>query len=128
MTMSAEFIRHGLADSMGAALNLRTRAPGLFQIELPAFFADGDALAIYVRTVGSVSLVVTDLGEMRGRLLDWGRPSEMVDEVLARFAEAHGFALVDGEIRIEVAPDELFASMLALLQIETLADSLLGGF
>lgn len=125
--MSFEFIRQTIADSMGAAINVRGRSPGLFQIELPAFLADGDVVPIYVKPVHGDALIITDLGETRARLRDRDRSGKSTDEMLARLAEPHGFALVEGEIRIEVVQDEVFAAILALLQIEAQAEGLADG-
>lgn len=123
VTASADSLREAFASGLDASASVRVRRPGsLFQVELPAFMSDGDAAAIFVRPSSAGSLVVTDLGSTRTRLSYERELSAEIDDELARLAELQGLRVEGGEIQVEVAPSELLAAALGLLQVEAQAE------
>lgn len=123
---TAEALQRAFASALDSGASVRVRRPGrLFQVELPAYMGDGDAAEIYVRPgEGEGSLVVTDLGSTRTRISYRRELDESIDAELARLADSHGLELVDGELQVEVAPNELLGATLGLLQVEAQAEQL----
>lgn len=127
--MSVEHeLMHAFTSGLDGQARVRARRPGrIYQIELPAYLADGDVAEVYVRTAPSGRMIVTDLGTTRMRLSYDREITPDIDSHLATFAESQGFNLKQGELQAEVGKGELLAAALGLIQIEAQADRMLAG-
>lgn len=122
--MTPDELKSRLQAGFDSSASVRVRRPGLiYQIELPAFLADGDAAQIFVRTEApSGCVTVTDLGQTLMRLSYTRALSDPAVERLERLASAHRFSFQNGQFFRHVPFDELFAAALALAQLETEAE------
>lgn len=111
--------------SFGAAVEVRARRPGvLCQVEVPAFLADGDAAAVYVRPAAEPGrLLMTDLGTTCMRLSYTRKLAPSNLATLDRLAEMHGFKLMDGSLVATMPASELAVGALGLVQIESEAEA-----
>lgn len=118
--MEADELNERLRAGFGSTAQVRARRPGkLFQIELPAYLADGDAATIFVRPELDGRVTITDLGHTCMRL-SYVRPvSGTAENTIRRIAERHGFKFHQGQIFSAVTTEDLFTSALRLAQIES---------
>lgn len=122
--INASTIESALRAGFGETTKVRARRPGtIYQIEIPAYLADGDAAAIFVRPGGNGRVVMTDLGHTSMRLSYSRKLTPAVDEALDRLARRHGFTHTDGAIASEMPTSEVFAGAMGLLQIEAEAEA-----
>lgn len=113
-----------LQAAFGAGSSIRPRRPNkLYQIDLPAFFGDGDAAAIFVRLRDDGLLTLTDLGHTCMRLSYTRIVTPAVEEAVSALASKHGFTLTEQRIESNMPPDEILAGALGLLQIESEAEA-----
>jgi hypothetical protein len=121
--MTAADIQTALSIGLGTGIAVRARRPGLYQIHVPAYLADGDGAAVYVKALGDARVRVTDIGQTCMRLSYTRKIDSDVINVLSRLATWHGMKLEDGELATEVPANEIMAAMLALLQVEAAAEA-----
>jgi hypothetical protein len=108
-----------LHAGFGSTARVVTRRPGIiYQVELPAFLADGDAATVFVRPDTEGHVLITDLGQTCMRLSYSRGLTASVTEAVEQLAERHGFKFDDGQIFARVPIRELFASAMALAQTE----------
>lgn len=119
---TAEWIRRAFTQSVDSAARVRSRRVGLWQVDLPAYLADGDAPGIFVREMPDGILRVTDLGTTQMRV-SYARPlSGEINAELARLAERQGLSFEGGELYVEVGASELLPAALGVLQVQAQAD------
>jgi Domain of unknown function DUF1828 len=113
-----------LKSGFGAGTRVRTRRPNaLCQLHVPAYLADGDAAAIYVRPLEDGRLLMTDLGHTLMRLSYTRRVNAEVRATLAHLSKRHGFDLDEDRLVSTMRPEELLAGALGLIQIESEAEA-----
>lgn len=106
-------------DALGSHANVRARRPRLYQISVPAFFADGDGAGIYAELLDDGRIKLTDLGSTYMRLTYSGDVSSAQETVLERLAKGHGFLFEDdGALSSTVTTAELAAGVFGLVQVE----------
>lgn len=122
--MTLDDLRNTLAAGFDASATVRVRRPGLiFQVELPAYLADGDAATIFVRPEGPEGqLTVTDLGNTVMRLSYTRTVSPAATDRLEKLARSHGFTFASGQFFRHVPAADLFPAALALAQLEAEAE------
>ena len=117
-------IEAALRAGFGETAKVRARRPGtIYQIEIPAYLADGDAAAIFVRPGSNGLVVMTDLGHTSMRISYSRKLTPAVDEALDRLARRHGFRHAEGTLASEMPASEIFAGAMGLLQIEAEAEA-----
>lgn len=122
--MNAESLAHTLAEGFRSNARVRVRRPNrIYQVELPAYLADGDAAQIFVVAEKGGAVQLSDLGMTRMRLSYRRTLGAADDGVLALLAERHGFSYTEGAFQTSVSPEELFAGALGLAQIQAQADA-----
>lgn len=120
--MNAADLTRALESAFTTA-SVRARRQGrLYQVEIPAYLADGDPALLYVRPRADSTLEVTDLGHTLMRLSYTRAITEKAERAIGDLAARHGFALEAGEIRVIVPQGELFAAVLGLSQVEAAAE------
>lgn len=108
----------------GASARVRARRPNvLFQLDIPAFLADGDAAAIYVRPLGDGRALMSDLGQTCMRLSYEMSVGNKERETLARLATRHGFSLYEERLEAKMPMSELLAGAIGLIQIQAEAEA-----
>jgi hypothetical protein len=113
-----------LNAAFGARARVRARRPDrLYQIDIPASLADGDAPSIFVEPGEDGRLRISDQGMTTMRLSYTAAVSDATTNVLERLADRHGFGVVEGAIVADVRKDEVLAAALGLLQIEAEAEA-----
>lgn len=123
--METEELSQVLRAGFGAEASVRTRRPGaLFQVNLPAFLADGDAVSIYLRPGADGRLTVTDLGHTCMRLSYARKLTGAVLATLGDLAQRHGFALEDERLTASVQRHDILSAALGMVQIQSEADVL----
>lgn len=120
--MNAGDIKAALASSMGEAVIVRPRRPGLYQVTVPAFLIDRDPAAVFVRPMADGRVRVTDVGQTSMRISYTRKLTPDVLEALGSLASLHGIALDEGELSAVVQPDEVLAATMALVQVQTAAE------
>ena len=106
-------------DSLGSQATVRARRLGLFQISVPAYFADGDGAGIYAEPLPDGRIALTDLGSTYMLLTYSGDVSTAQERVLERLAKGHGFSFdEDGALKAIVSDKELAAGVFGLVQVE----------
>ena len=125
--MSAADLESVLRATLGRTIEVRPRRPNtLYQLEMPAFLADGDASAIFVRPEPDGRVLMTDLGKTCMRL---SYTRSLTDELLAaldRLAERHGFRLEEGSLISRMPVTQVAAGALGLVQVEAEAEAVIG--
>jgi hypothetical protein len=121
--MNRQTIHDTLSHRFGEAVRVTAARPRLYQIELPAYMADGDVAQVFVDARDDGQLRVTDLGQTAMRLSYTRKASDSIDEALGRLAQTHGFKFDSGEFAAIVPIDELIAGAIGLLQIESAAEA-----
>jgi hypothetical protein len=115
-----------LRTGFGAEASVRARRPRvLFQVNLPAYLADGDAVAVYLRPAEDGRLTMTDLGHTCMRL-SYSR--KLTDDVLATVADLahrHGFALEDQRIAATFQRQDVLGAALGMIQIQSEAEAVI---
>ena len=119
---SADTIRAAFVRGLDVAATVRARRANLYQLDIPAFCGDGDAVQIYVRAEDDGSVTVTDLGSTRMRVSYHRELGEDVERQLARAASAQGLSVDDGVASSRVELRDLSAAVLGLVQFEAQAD------
>lgn len=124
MRMDAPELTRTLQAAFGAEASVRARRPNrLYQIDLPAFFSDGDAAAIFVRLREDGLITMTDLGHTCMRLSYTRSITSEVEGTISRLASKHGFVFNQQRIESDMPPAELLAGALGLIQIESEAEA-----
>lgn len=123
--MDDRILTEQLRAGFGSTAKVTTRRPGvIYQVELPAFLADGDAVTLFVKPEPDGRMVVvTDLGQTCMRL-SYSREitGSTVDE-LEKVAMRHGLKFSEGQIFARVPIEHLFTTALALAQTEAEAET-----
>jgi hypothetical protein len=113
-----------LQAGFGSTARVVTRRPGIiYQVELPAFLADGDAVTVFVRPEPDGHVVITDLGQTCMRLSYSRALTATVTDDIELLAARHGFKFNEGQIFARVEPKDLFAYAMALAQTEAEAEA-----
>lgn len=120
--MNAADIIAALGNRLGV-VDAKAVRPGVYQLAIPAWMADRDAAAIYVRPLPDGRLRVSDLGQTCMRLSYTQKLEDAELEALDRVAGNHGISLADGELAVDVPPSELLAATLGLVQVESAAEA-----
>lgn len=121
--MTTESLTQALRKGLDPSAMVRVRRPGsLYQLNLPAFHEDGDAVGIFVRPKRDGRVTVTDLGTTFMRLSYGIAITDAIMSQVDSVAQANGFAVHDGEIRSTVDQHDLMPALFGLMQIETLAE------
>jgi hypothetical protein len=112
-----------LRRGFGSEASVRARRPGvLFQLNLPAFLADGDGIAVYLRPNADGRLTMTDLGHTCMRL---GYSRKLTDPVLAtvgELAQRHGFTLDQERIAAVIDRGDVIGAALGMIQVQSEAE------
>lgn len=112
-----------LRAGFGTDASVRARRPGvLFQVNLPAYLADGDSVAVYIRPCADGRLTVTDLGHTCMRLSYSRKLTEEVLSTVADFAQRHGFSLEEERITATIQPADILGAALGMIQIQSEAE------
>ena len=115
----SEMLRAGF----GAEATVRARRPGaLFQVNLPAYLADGDAVAVYLRPSADGRLTVTDLGHTCMRLSHTRKLTNQVLATVADLAQRHGFTLAENRIAATIRGHDVLGAALGMIQIQSEAE------
>lgn len=123
--LTEQAILQSFRDGLDTKASVRSRRPNrLYQVNLPAFMADGDAAQIYLEVESPSKLVMTDLGATCMRLSYTTKLTKALEAALAEAANAQGFSYADGEFRVEIAPGDMLPAALGLLQIQAQAEQL----
>ncbi|NNB89915.1 MULTISPECIES: DUF1828 domain-containing protein [Corallococcus] len=122
--MDAARLTEQLLEGFGSSARVTTRRAGLiYQVEIPAFLADGDPVSIFVRPDTGGFLTVTDLGQTCMRL-SYVRPiTPSVEASLEQIAQRHGLRFHEGQIFARVPQMDLFPTAMALAQAEAEAEA-----
>jgi len=122
--MDAEHLTERLREGFGSSAKVTTRRAGrIFQIELPAYLADGDAANIFVRPEPGGYVVVTDLGHTCMRLSYVRALTGTVTDAVEQIATRHGLRFEEGQIFARVPLQDLFTTALALAQTQAEAET-----
>jgi hypothetical protein len=122
--MTAEEIEIAIRAGFGERALIRTRRAGqIYQIQLPAFFSDGDGVNIFVRPSDDGRLRMTDLGQTAMRLSYTRDLNASAAQAMERLAAVHGFDYSNGEITATILLKEIFPAALGLAQIESEAEA-----
>ena len=122
--MDTESLTSTITKSFGRLARVRARRPQrLYQVEIPAFLADGDAAQIYLRELGSGEVTMTDLGHTAMRLSYTRKITRDVEAALTKLGERHGFRFQDGEFVAQMPRSEITAGAIGLAQIEAAAEA-----
>lgn len=123
-SLTTEALQSAVRIGFGAAASVRARRPGrLFQIEMPAYLADGDGVQLYVEPIKGGDLRVTDIGQTIMRISYTREIDDSVTEKIAGLAERNGFTLTDGVLSTSVRPAELVAALFGLAQVQAVAEA-----
>ena len=123
VTEVSEILRAGF----GAEASVRARRPGvLFQLNLPAFLGDGDAVAVYLRPGERGQLTMTDLGHTCMRLSYSRNVSDVVLATVADLAQRHGFTLDEQRITATIRPADVLGAALGMIQIQSEVEMVVG--
>lgn len=121
--MEIESLTRDLQARFGAGLSVETRRPhSVYQIQVPAFLADGDIAQVFVCPAPDGRVRITDLGATRMRLSYTRQLTGRLELTLEGIAQRHGFSLVSGEIQTTTASGELVAGIIGLIQVESAAE------
>lgn len=122
--MTAEEIVRSLHESFGTRASVRARQPGrLFQVEIAAYLADGDAAQVYVKPLEDGRIQVTDLGATCMRISYEHKLSAKTDAVVRSVAEQYGFEFTNGQVTRTLPLSGLLTAAHALAQIESSAEA-----
>lgn len=122
--MTIDQLTAALQAGFGTSARVRAHRPErLYQVEVPAFLADGDAAVVYVRPEEDGRVRVTDLGHTCMRLSYTRKLTKRTDAVIDDLADRYGFEFRDGEVTAVVRMDELLAGAMSLAQIEASAEA-----
>ena len=109
-----------LQTCFGSEATVRARRPGvLFQVSLPAYLADGDAVAVYLRPNSDGRLIMTDLGHTCMRLSYTRKLTDQVLAIVADLAQRHGFALEEDRILATIRRQDVLGAVLGMIQIQS---------
>ncbi len=115
-----------LRAGFGAEASVRARRPGaLFQVNLPAFLADGDAVAVYLRPGEDGRLTMTDLGHTCMRLSYSRKLTNEVLATVADLAQRHGFALDEQRLAATIRREDILGAALGMIQIQSEAEAVI---
>jgi Domain of unknown function DUF1828 len=119
VTEVSEILRKGF----GSEASVRARRPGvLFQVNLPAYLSDGDAVAVYLRPTADGRLIMTDLGHTCMRLSYSRKLTDGVLATVADLAQRHGFALEEQRLATTIQRADILGAALGLVQIQSEAE------
>ena len=121
--MNVETLARQLAEGYGKTVRIRARRPHVYQIEVPALLADGDAAQLFVTEATDQTLLMTDLGMTAMRLTYRRALTPDDDKVLSALATRHGFAFEGGVVSSRMPVSELFAGALGMVQVQAQADA-----
>src|SRR5262245_18674976 len=115
----SEILRAGF----GAQATVRARRPGaIFQVNLPAYLADGDAVAVYLRPTADARLTMTDLGHTCMRLSHTRKLTGRILSTIAHLAQRHGFTLEEHRIAATIQREDVLGAALGMIQIQSEAE------
>lgn len=117
--MNGEKIESILRFCLGSDVRVVVRRPNLFQVLVPAYFADRDVVQIFAKPLRSGQLRLTDLGHTRMRLSYTRDVNVEVDDAITDLVESHGFRLDEGRIVFDAYAHELVAGVFGLAQVES---------
>jgi hypothetical protein len=121
--MTAETLMEILRSRLDPNALVRVRRPGsLFQVNLPAFHADGDAVSVFVRPLADGRILVTDLGMTFMRMSYGAKLTDAIESEVAKVAKLNGFELREGRIQARVVARDLMPAIFGLIQTEILAE------
>lgn len=113
-----------LHAGFGSEASVRARRPGaLFQVNLPAFLADGDAVAVYLRPGDDGRFKMTDLGHTCMRLSYSRKLTNDVLATVADLAQKHGFSLDEQRLSATIQPGDILGAALGMIQIQSEAEA-----
>lgn len=123
-SLTTETLEAAIRAGFGNAASVRARRPGrLFQIEVPAFLADGDGVQLYVEPTKGDELRVSDVGQTLMRISYTRELDDAVTEKISGLAERNGFSLAEGVLAAFVKPRELVAALFGLAQVQAVAEA-----
>lgn len=117
--MTTDTIAATLSEAIGAEVSVREASGGLWRVDTPFQFADGDHLVIRLRAGERETVEWTDLGHTLMHLSYWmgsdvreGKRGELFEDTLLRFDVDDR----DGELVLASAGDNLGPSLLSFAQ------------
>lgn len=125
--MTLDSLTQAVLTGLGDHVSVRSRRPGrVFQVEIPAYLADGDSAILFVEPSKRGSgFLVSDLGHTVMRLSYTKDVTDHVLSELGELADRHGFSVLDDAIEATVSETELIGALFGLAQIESSAEDML---
>ncbi len=125
-TLEVAEVSRILNAGFGAEATVRARRPGaLFQVNLPAYLSDGDAVAVYLRPSADGRLTMTDLGQTCMRLSYSRKLTDATLMTIADLAQRHGFSLEEHRISALVHAEDMLGAALGMIQIQSEAEAVI---
>jgi hypothetical protein len=123
--MDAEELNAELHAGFNSTAKVRERRPGrIYQIDLPAYLADGDPANIFVKP-DERGWLLTDLGHTCQRISYSRELTKSAMSSLRKLAERYRFGFDGGQIYAHFKPSELFPYAMRLAQLQAEAEAVL---
>lgn len=110
-----QFIEDHLAAMCHGAFHLHVKRPGIFQVSLPIYYEDGDALEMFVEMTSDKRFRLSDFGMTAMRLsYDYELDSPNKEDIFRQIVVKNKLQEKDGIVFTDVAPDEIYPGLLQL--------------
>lgn len=125
--LTIEDVSAAVRDGFGPDVLVSARRPGkIFQVDLPAFMADGDAVSAFIQPGSTRDLFrVTDLANTLMRLTYEQDLTPEMELELEELADRNGFSVREGEVFVETTRRELSAALMGMVQIQACAEAII---
>lgn len=110
-----QFIEDHLASQCHGLYMVYAKRPGIYQVSLPIFYEDGDAVEIFVEEIDGGNVRISDYGMSLMRLsYDYDIDSPNKESILSQIIAENRLREKDGIIYTDVPPDEIYPGILQL--------------
>ncbi len=113
--LSKSNIKNIITDQCGEVFHVSAKRPGIYQVSMPFYHEDGDALDIFVESSNQDKVRISDYGMTLMRLsYDYDIDSPNKDNIFNQIVTENRLKEKDGSIYIEVSTKELYPGLLSL--------------